>query len=309
MPPAVVGIFVNVVLPVFLVAAIGFVFAKRMRPPIAPFNQASLYVLMPSLIFLSLLQVDFRSEEPLRITAFGFLLAIAMLVIALVVIRLARVDRVTGSALMLTAAFPNLGNYGLPVVLLAFGNDGLAVGTLLLAIQSLYALTLAVFIASSGTSPIGRSAIEVFRQPITYAVVAALAMNLARIELPQFLHAALTLPAQASIPLMLLVLGMNFANTTSVDRPGLVALAVFTRLIIGALVGWALVSALGIGGVARDVLIVGSAMPAAVFTILTATQFDARPRFVSDVVVASTLVSIVTVTAVLALLTGSVSVR
>jgi predicted permease len=76
---------------------------------------------------------------------------------------------------------------------------------------------------------------------------------------------------------------------------------------MGPLVGWALATALGIGGVARDVMIVGSAMPTAVFTILTATQYGTRPRFVSDVVVAGTLVSIVTITAVLAVLTGRLS--
>jgi len=59
--------------------------------------------------------------------------------------------------------------------------------------------------------------------------------------------------------------------------------------------------------VARDVMIIGASMPTAVFTILTATQFNARPRFVSDVVVVSTLASIVTVTAVLAVLSGRLS--
>ena len=111
-------IFVNVILPVFLVAALGFAFEKRFRPPIAPFNQLALFILMPALIFQSLLTVDFRSEEPLRIAAFALLLAVVMLAIGLVIARLARLDRPTASAFLLTAAFPNLGNYGLPVVVL-----------------------------------------------------------------------------------------------------------------------------------------------------------------------------------------------
>ena len=115
---------------------------------------------------------------------------------------------------------------------------------------------------------------------------------------------ALTLPSQAAIPVMLIVLGMNVAGSSGVERPVLVSVAAFVRLVIGTLVGWLLAVALGIEGVARDVMIVGAAMPTAVFTILTATQFDARPKFVSDVVVVSTLASIVTVTVVLALLSG-----
>lgn len=301
------SLFVNVVLPVFIVAGIGYVVEKRLHPPIAPLNQLVLYVLMPCLVFTSLLTIDFRSEEPVRITAFAFLLAFAMLAVALVIVRAARLDRVTTSAFTLTAAFPNLGNYGLSVVLLAYGQEGLAIGVILLAVQSLYGITLAIFIASSGHASLHRSLGEVFRQPMIYAVVAGLFFNLTRFPVPGFVSSAITLPSQAAIPLMLLVLGMHFAGTSRIDERRLVSVAVFTRLVIGTLVGWALVRALGIEGVARDVMIIGAAMPTAVFTILTATQYNARPRFVSDVVVVSTLVSIVTVTVVLALLSGTFS--
>ena len=299
------SLFVNVVLPVFIVAGLGYVIEKRLRLPIAPFNQLVLYVLMPALVFTSLLAIDFRSEEPAKIALFTVLLAIAMLAVAAAIARLASLDRVTSSALMLTAALPNLGNYGLSVVLLAYGQEGLATGIVLLAVQSLYGIPLGIFLASSGSASRSRSLVEVFRQPMIYAVAAALLFNLARIPVPGFLSSALALPSQAAIPLMLMVLGMHFAGTTGIEQRGLVSVAVVTRLVIGTLVGCGLVLALGIQGVARDVMIVGAAMPTAVFTILTATQYNARPRFVGDVVVVSTLVSIVTVTVVLALLSGT----
>jgi len=301
----VLSLFVNVVLPVFIVAGLGYVIEKRLRLPIAPFNQLVLYVLMPALVFTSLLAIDFRSEEPAKIALFTVLLAIAMLAVAAAIARLASLDRVTSSALMLTAALPNLGNYGLSVVLLAYGQEGLATGIVLLAVQSLYGIPLGIFLASSGSASRSRSLVEVFRQPMIYAVAAALLFNLARIPVPGFLSSALALPSQAAIPLMLMVLGMHFAGTTGIEQRGLVSVAVVTRLVIGTLVGCGLVLALGIQGVARDVMIVGAAMPTAVFTILTATQYNARPRFVGDVVVVSTLVSIVTVTVVLALLSGT----
>jgi predicted permease len=262
---------------------------------------------MPALVFTSLLAVDFHSEEPIKITLFTFVLAAAMLAVAFVFVRAARLDRVTSSAFMLTAAFPNLGNYGLSVVLLAYGREGLAVGVILLAVQSLYGITFAIFIASSGSASLRRSLAEVFRQPMIYAVIAGLTFNLTGVPVPGFLSSALALPSQAAIPLMLLVLGMHFAGTTGIEQPRLVSVAVVNRLVVGTLVGWALTIALGMSGVARDVMIIGAAMPTAVFTILTATQFNARPRFVSDVVVVSTLASIVTVTAVLAVLSGRLS--
>jgi hypothetical protein len=232
-----------------------------------------------------------------------------MIVVGLVIARIARLDRATTSAFILTAAFPNLGNYGLPVVLLAFGQPGLGPGTFFLTVQLLYGLTLAALIASSGSSSLPSALRDVVRQPVVYAVAAALVLNLGHVPMPAFVVAALGLPAAAAVPVMLLVLGMNISTTSRIERPALVGVAVATRLVIGALVGWALVVLLGITGVARDVLIVGAAMPTAVYTILTATQFDARPRFVSDVVVVSTLASIVTITVVLAVLTANVSYR
>lgn len=301
------GIFVSVVLPVFIVAGFGFLLERRFRMPILPVNQVVLYVLMPCFIFTSLLPVDFRSDEPLRIGLFSVLLTVAMLGVGFVIARLLPLDRVTTSALLLTAAFPNLGNYGLSIVLLAYGAEGVFFGTILLAVQMLFGLTLAVFIASSGSSPMSRSVAEVAKQPAFYAVAAALLLGAADVTIPKFITDAIALPAQAAIPVMLLVLGMQISGTERIEAPRLVSLAIATRLVIGTLVGVGLAVALGITGVARDVMIVGSAMPTAVFTILTATQFSARPRFVSDVVVAGTLASILTVTAVLAALSGRFS--
>lgn len=301
------SIFVSVVLPVFIVAGFGFLLERRFRMPILPVNQVVLYVLMPCFIFTSLLPIDLTSDEPLRIGAFAVVSAGVMLAVAVAIARLLHLDRVTTSALMLTAAFPNVGNYGLSVLLLAYGEEGVRFGTILLAVQMLFGLTLAVFIASSGSSPLSRSLAEVAKQPAFYAVAAALLLGAADVTIPKFITDAIALPAQAAIPVMLLVLGMQISGTERIEDPRLVSLAIATRLVIGTLVGVGLVIALGITGVARDVMIVGSAMPTAVFTILTATQFGARPRFVSDVVVAGTLASIVTVTAVLAALSGRFS--
>lgn len=301
------GIFTNVVLPVFLVAGLGFALERRLRIPIVPLNQLVLYVLMPCFIFVSLVPFELLREEPLRIGAYAVLLTAAMLAVGAVVARMLRLDRPTTSALLLTAAFPNLGNYGLSVVLLAYGQEGVRFGTILLAVQMVFGLTLAVFIASNSSASLRASLGQVARQPALYAVAAAFAFGILAIPVPGPVMSALALPAQAAIPVMLLVLGMQISGTAGIQDARLVSVAVFTRLVVGALVGVLIAAALGIAGVARDVMIVGAAMPTAVFTTLTATQYGARPRFVSDVVVAGTVVSIVTVTAVLAVLSGTVT--
>jgi hypothetical protein len=301
-----IDIFANVVLPVFIVAGLGYAAERKLHIPIAPISQTALYVLVPSLIFTSLLQVDFRGGLPLQIAAFGFLSTMVLLALALAVSRLLRMDRPTTSAMMLTTAFPNSANYALPVILFAYGQAGVTIGLLLVSVQSVYATTLALLVASSGKASIGGAIATVFRLPLIYAVIAALVLNLTQVPVPHPLTAALAVPGQAAIPLLLTVLGMQLGTTTKMEEPSRIVVAVVLRLFVGVLVGAALTGILGITGLARQVLIVGSAMPSAVFTIVMASEFDARPRFVTDVVIVSTLVSIATVTVVLTLLSGGI---
>jgi predicted permease len=303
----VLSVFVNVVLPVFIVAGMGFVVQRKFHPSIPALNQTALYIMLPCLLFTSLLKVDFHSEEPVRILAFTLLLTAAMLALAVVIGRVANMDRVTTSAFMLTVAFPNLGNYGLPVVLLAFGEAGVTIALVLLSLQSLYGSTLSIFLASSGRMSLTAALRQVLRLPTIYALFAALLVNLAQIPVPNFILAALAIPAQACIPLMVIVLGMQLAGTNGIEAPRLVGAAVVTRLVAGPIIGLGLAMLLGLSGLTRDIMVIGAAMPSAVFTIVMATQFNARPRLVSDVVIASTLASVVTVTVVLSLLTGRVS--
>ena len=301
-------VFVNVVLPVFLVAGMGFVVQRTLRPSIVALNQTALYIMFPCLLFTSLIKVDLHSETPLRILAFTVLLAASSILLVAVVARVSGLDRVTTSALMLTVAFPNLGNYGLPVVLLAFGQEGLTLALVVIALQSLYGTTLAIVIASSGNDASFLGAIrQVLRLPTIYALIAALIVNLGQLPVPAFIMSALAIPAQAAIPLMVIVLGMQLAGTRGIEAPRLVGAATLARLVLGPAIGVGLALLLGLEGLTRDVLIVGAAMPTAVFTIIIATQFNSRPRLVTDAVIATTVASVVTVTVVLALITGKVS--
>ena len=108
--------------------------------------------------------------------------------------------------------------------------------------------------------------------------------------------------AAAAIPSMLLVLGMQFEKGGRPERPGLVALAAALALVGSPLVGFLLASALGLTGVARQAVLVESAMPSAVITTILALEFDVAPWFVTSVVVATTLASPVTVSILIALL-------
>jgi predicted permease len=74
------------------------------------------------------------------------------------------------------------------------------------------------------------------------------------------------------------------------------------RLVIAPAAAWVCAEALSIDGVTRDTLIVLAAMPTAVSAIILATTFSARPVFVTQVVVSSTLLSMLTLSVLITLL-------
>jgi hypothetical protein len=102
--------------------------------------------------------------------------------------------------------------------------------------------------------------------------------------------------------MMLLVLGMQMAQATRIERPAALAAAVSVSLIGGPLVAFALARTLGLTGTAFQAAMIQASMPAAVITTILALEFDAAPAFVASVVVVSTVLSPLTLTWLIAYL-------
>jgi malate permease and related proteins len=140
------------------------------------------------------------------------------------------------------------------------------------------------------------------RVPAVWGLAAAALVIWTGAELPKAVSRPVDLLGAAAIPSMLLVLGMQFEKGARPERPGLVAAASALALVGAPLIGVVLASALGLTGLARQAVLVESAMPSAVITTILALEFDIAPAFVTSVVVVTTLASPFTVSVVIALL-------
>jgi hypothetical protein len=142
---------------------------------------------------------------------------------------------------------------------------------------------------------------------MVYAAAIGLLLNLTGWQMPGPLVKSIHLLGQASVPVMLSVLGAKLAITmrTGVRAVNLPALGVVTvtRLAIAPALACGLAALLGLDGLARDVTIVESAMPAAVMTTILATEYDADSSFAALAVLVTTLASLLSLTLLLNLLT------
>jgi predicted permease len=214
--------------------------------------------------------------------------------------RLLRLERGQESAFMLACSFVNHGNYGLPLVLFAFGQEGLERALVYFVTGAFLAYTLAVFIASSGKARPISSLLNILKVPTIYAVVAALAVNATNFVVPEVVLKPLNMAAEACIPVMLLLLGVQLGSASLRGQVRMISLAVFVRLVGGAVVGLVLAALMGLTGLTRQVCVVEQSTPTAVLTSILSAEFGSEPEFVTGVIFASTLASVVTMTLLVA---------
>ncbi len=276
----------SVVAPILFGVLLGFFWARLRLPYDSNFVSALVFNLgTPLLVFYTLTNIK---VDPTAFGIMAFATAAAMAAFALisyVVLRLARLERRTYWSVVM---MPNTGNVGLPLCLLAFGDEGLAFAIIVYSIVSMCQFTVGVGL-NAGTFSLR----EFARVPLIYAVAAALVFLLTGTKPPLWIANSTKLIGQMAIPLMIVTLGVSLAKlkVTSLPRSFMLSLV---RFAMGLGVGVGLAEVLGLEGTPRGVLILQCAMPAAVFNYMLAARYGNNPDEVAGVIVTSTLFSFLT---------------
>ena len=105
--------------------------------------------------------------------------------------------------------FSNGGNYGLPVVSFAFGEEALSYGTVFFLTGSVLTNTVGAFLAAAGRRSLRTAALSVLKMPAIYGIAAAMFVIATGIDMPTPLLRPITMLSDAALPLMILVLGMQ----------------------------------------------------------------------------------------------------
>lgn len=276
-----------VMLPVLLCALLGWLWLRFDQPFDQEFvRRLVMWVGAPALIVATLGRIDMSPQ------LLGSVLLAALVLLAINAVFAALFCRLAGFALrdfLIPLVFGNFGNMGLPICLFAFGDEGLA-----LALGIFLATTLCHF--SFGVAVLnGRAAVKAVGQsPVIYAGVFAACMVFWGWELPATAANTLGLLGNLSIPLMLITLGVSLGSLR-VAVAGRALLLGVVRLLLGLGAGFATVYCLELDGTLRKVILLQSAMPAAVFNYLLAMQYRREPAIVAGLVVSSTLISFISI--------------
>ena len=277
----------SIVIPVFTLIGLGSLFARLHRNPDIRFiTDFITYIGAPALVFYSLLDKELHYENFYPILASSAAVAILGIIFGLA----ASKKFADGSpAAILTVAFMNCGNMGLPICYFAFGREGLAAATIFFVGMSIMHYTFGSMLAGGK----GRLK-EALLLPLTPAAILAILLNRAQLSLPLVIERPIELLANTTIPLMLITLGVRLYTIKAYEKSTALTLGT-VRFLIGLTAGLICVYLFNLQGIAAYVVILQSTMPPAVFNFILCEKFSKKPELAASIIFAGTILAMFTI--------------
>ena len=186
---------------------------------------------------------------------------------------------------------PNTGNMGLPICLFAYGSQGLGIAATISSLVILFHFTLGVFLASKKLD-----LNLLFKSPPFYAIIISVLFLYYEIEVPVFLINTTMMLTYAAIFLILMSLGIALTRFKVFSFKSALISSI-SRVIIGPIIGFAIIKTFDLSGFAAGVLLIQCSMPSAVLTYLVGSLYSSKKVVdsVASMIVVSTVMSFVTV--------------
>lgn len=306
----------TIVLPVFGLIVAGFV-TRRLGWFGASANvELSRFVVnlaLPALLFDVTVHTDFSQfNEPGFMLAFGGAAAIVLALSTAVQVRLGR-SLVDAAIDAQTAGYPNTGFLGLPLALLIFGREALPLATI-----GMILTVCAIFAAGVVTIEIGRSkgggilravrtvVLSLLRNPLIVAPAVGAGLSALNIDMHSGVETFLTLLGGAASPCALVALGLFLAEPApsgSVPKSAY-ALAV-VKLAVQPALTFGICVLLRLDATVTGMAVMLAALPTGTGPFMLAQAYGRPAGVTSRVILVTTIVSVLTVPAWLALAVGS----
>lgn len=284
----------EIVAPVGLLGLVGFVWVRAgFEYRLEFITRLCMTLSVPALVFTALMKTEI---DPAALTSVVFAAALAYGVLTLAFWGITTVLGIDRRTFLAPLIFGNTGNVGLPLALFAFGETGLGYAVVIFAVMILWSFTFGVWMVAGGGSPA-----RLLREPIMVGTLLGALFLWQGWQTPVWLTNSLDLIGQIAIPLMLITLGVAVARLNA----GRLGRALWLSLLratvcLGVALGAGLL--FGLPPVALAVLILQVTTPVAVTSYMLAEKYGADAESVAGLVIASTLLSVITLPLTLAFL-------
>ncbi len=280
---------IDVLFPVFFVIGVGYYLGKKNSNFDTTFitNFAG-NIGTPAMIFYTITTTGVTLEIFIEYFIYAVIAIFGFAVIGVIFLLLLKKDAITELPPLI---LPNTGNMGVPICLFAYGTDGLGVAAAIASVIILFHFTIGVLLAKKSFS----LKILIKNVPI-YGIILAVIFLYFKWEVPGFIENTTFLLTYTTIFLVLMSLGIALTRLKVISWFHASILGA-VRVVIGPIIGFALIKFLKLDGFAAGVLLIQSAMPSAILTYLVGSLYSKKSAVdsVASVIVTSTLMSFFTV--------------
>lgn len=280
----------STIFPLIAIVSIGFFYAKKINTNMDMANKINIDVFIPALIFsvLSDKSFDLLVFQQLAFAAFWVVLGSG-----LVLIPICRYLNVAPKTFLPPMMFSNSGNLGLPLMVLAFGEQALPAAIILFIVENGLHFTVGLYILDHKTNPL-----SVIKMPMIAATILGLLVSALHIEIPETITMPIGMLGQISIPLMLFALGVRMTYVNFSDwKIGLWG-AIFAPLS-GLLIVAMIQLSLPLPDEQAAYLWLFAVLPPAVLNYMVAERYQQEPQKVASIVLIGNIFSLISIPLIL----------
>ena len=266
---------IAIIFPIFAIVAVGYAYARVKKPDMAFANQLNMDLFVPALVFAALANKSFDLMANWKLALGGTIIVLGSGLLAWPV---AKLMKVPANTLLPPMMFNNSGNMGLPLMVLAFGEQALPLAVVLFFVENTLHYSLGTWMLDHHAK-----LWNLWRVPVIAAAIAGLAVSLLRIELWAPLYIGIKMLGDVSIPLLLFSLGVRLTDSVARDvQLGLVGAALCP--LAGMAIAWAVAPLLGVDDMQAGMLLIFGALPPAVLNYIFAEKYKQEPERVASIV-------------------------
>ena len=279
----------EVLFPVFFIVGIGFLLGKK--NPNFDTSFITTYAGnfgTPALVIFAITAGGVTFEVFKEFFFYALILLSAFGVVGLIFLVLMKKDYIRE---LPTFILPNTGNMGIPICLFAYGELGMGIAAAISSLVVLLHFTLNIFLAKRAFD-----FQTIFKSPAFYAIIVTVLFLYFEQPVPQFVMNTVMLLAYGMIVMILMSLGVALTQMKVFSFKDAVITSM-GRVIIGPIIGLAVIKLFDLSGISAGVILIQSSMPSAILCYLVASMYSPKEIVdnISSTIVVSTVMSLVTI--------------